>query len=333
MKSSPILFSTPMVQAILADKKTQTRRGITKHRSGPCQSALKKDLDWNSGLIYINNPFGIKLLSKIDSTVHRVLPPYEVGDQLVPAVNIPSLGRMYCVDVFGRIWSRARNGRDWRILKGSPTDRGYLCVTPAVNGKYKTRLVHRLVTEAFYGISGNKQQVRHLDGNQLNNAPENLDYGSQQDNWTDRKVHGGGIGEKHHAAKLATQDVQNIRSSQESQRSLARKYNVSQSLIWGIKNNTIWKSDYRANSPNIPRKFSRITLEVTGVRAERLLEITEEDAMAEGVSLPFRGEAAPRQKFPGPVELFRELWEKINGSGSWEANPWVWKISFKRIKP
>ncbi len=72
----------------------------------------------------------------------------------------------------------------------------------------------------------------------------------------------------------------------------------------------------------MPRWASRITLEVTGVRVERLKDISEEDAMAEGW---------PRDSFPRP--WFVHLWESINGAGSWDANPWVWVVEFRRIKP
>jgi hypothetical protein len=75
----------------------------------------------------------------------------------------------------------------------------------------------------------------------------------------------------------------------------------------------------------MPRRASRITLEITGVRIERLNDISEEDAMAEGVrgvdySL---GYTAQRQ--------FMYLWSSINGPESWEANPWVWVYEFKKI--
>jgi len=52
--------------------------------------------------------------------------------------------------------------------------------------------------------------------------------------------------------------------------------------------------------------------------------ISEEDARAEGVDGPFDGLFTPRVRF-------ESLWESINGAGSWDANPWVWVVEFKRI--
>lgn len=85
----------------------------------------------------------------------------------------------------------------------------------------------------------------------------------------------------------------------------------------------------------MPRWASRITLEITDVRVERLQEISEEDAQAEGVEMGyhFHGFAAERHP-PTPVgfrPMFRRLWGEINGEGSWEANPWVWAITFKKL--
>lgn len=76
----------------------------------------------------------------------------------------------------------------------------------------------------------------------------------------------------------------------------------------------------------MPRWASRITLEVTGVRVERLQDISEEDAIAEGI--------APEQsrRFEGGARgCYRDLWESINGPGSWAANPWVWVVEFRRV--
>ena len=77
-------------------------------------------------------------------------------------------------------------------------------------------------------------------------------------------------------------------------------------------------------SIHMPRWASRINLEVVSVRVERLQDISEEDALAEGITLVERGTS--------PVDQFNKLWESINGPGSWEANPWVWVVEFKRIE-
>ena len=76
------------------------------------------------------------------------------------------------------------------------------------------------------------------------------------------------------------------------------------------------------------RAASRITLEITGVRVERLQEISEEDAMAEGVQAVISGKC---HGWTPHVLEYCILWDKINGPGSWDANPYVWAVGFKRI--
>jgi hypothetical protein len=83
----------------------------------------------------------------------------------------------------------------------------------------------------------------------------------------------------------------------------------------------------------MPRWASRITLEITDVRVERLQDISEEDAIAEGVKWFSSGAVECPGMPETPVDAYRSLWEKISGSGSWEKNPWVWCISFKRTEP
>ena len=86
-------------------------------------------------------------------------------------------------------------------------------------------------------------------------------------------------------------------------------------------------------SIHMPRWASRITLEVTGVRVERLQEIDIADAQAEGVSdtgaFILDGEGNEQG---GPIAEYAVLWDQINGDGSWESNPWVWVIEFKRVE-
>lgn len=78
----------------------------------------------------------------------------------------------------------------------------------------------------------------------------------------------------------------------------------------------------------MPSWASRITLEVVSVRVERLQEISEADAVAEGVK-DYSGDHSGESQWP--TECYRSLWESINGTGSWSANPWVWVVEFKRL--
>ncbi len=97
-------------------------------------------------------------------------------------------------------------------------------------------------------------------------------------------------------------------------------------------------------SIHMPRWASRITLEITSVRVERLQNISEADAVAEGVfrkvgNTPIGDmvETATDGQLiyvdPSQArEEYRRLWEQINGPGSWAENPWVWVIQFKRLQ-
>ena len=89
-------------------------------------------------------------------------------------------------------------------------------------------------------------------------------------------------------------------------------------------------------SSHMRRHHSRITLEVVSVRVERLQDITEADAIAEGVERlteddGWRCYLNERGGYTNAITSFRSLWESINGPGSWAANPWVWRVEFKRV--
>lgn len=82
-------------------------------------------------------------------------------------------------------------------------------------------------------------------------------------------------------------------------------------------------------SIHMPRRLCRILLEITEIRVERLNDISESDAQAEGSDW-----YSIQEKYPyigRHQQAFKQLWESINGSGSWEKNPWVWVICFKRV--
>ncbi|MCP4902985.1 MAG: hypothetical protein GY906_38975 [bacterium] len=122
-----------------------------------------------------------------------------------------------------------------------------------------------------------------------------------------------------------------------------------------------WIVDYRADNPqrpmdkphpktgkvsrrwrpsiHMPRWASRITLEITDVRVERVQEISENDAVAEGIQKrgrywdggPHPVKGGPKC-FPLPRAAFKDLWDSINAKRGygWHTNPWVWVIEFRR---
>jgi hypothetical protein len=85
-------------------------------------------------------------------------------------------------------------------------------------------------------------------------------------------------------------------------------------------------------SIHMPRSASRITLEITEVRVERLQDISETDAIAEGLRPYWKQTEDPKWVEPGTcIDAFKELWESINSPGSWDVNPWVWVIEFRKV--
>ena len=85
-------------------------------------------------------------------------------------------------------------------------------------------------------------------------------------------------------------------------------------------------------SIHMPRWASRITLEVTGVRVEPLNAISNDDAKAEGVEF-WRNDGTLTGLPPCSAHryAFEDLWTSINGADSYNANPWVWVVSFRRL--
>jgi hypothetical protein len=89
-------------------------------------------------------------------------------------------------------------------------------------------------------------------------------------------------------------------------------------------------------SIHMPKIAARIWLEITDIKVERLQDITEEDAIAEGIKCIAQDKEWGYKDYTGrtgvllpPFWSFNSLWRTINGADSWEANPWVWVISFK----
>ncbi|RWT50935.1 hypothetical protein DN589_23035 [Klebsiella quasipneumoniae subsp. similipneumoniae] len=135
------------------------------------------------------------------------------------------------------------------------------------------------------------------------------------------------------------------------ERSAARIYRASCEQrpgdygLWSIPDDAYWKPHTKEHkfegawrpSIHMPRWASRILLEITDVRVERLNAINEHDAQAEGVA-KLRGgfwkhyQPGWTQHQLSARDSFVTLWKSIYGDESWNSNPWVWVIKFKRIE-
>lgn len=134
------------------------------------------------------------------------------------------------------------------------------------------------------------------------------------------------------------------------ERSAARIYRASCEQrpgdygLWSIPDDAYWKPHTKEHkfegawrpSIHMPRWASRILLEITDVRVERLNAISQEDAQAEGMELtgwrPTYSDPDSGGEVMTPYDNFAELWSSIYGDESWKANPWVWVISFERVE-
>ncbi len=160
----------------------------------------------------------------------------------------------YAVDTQGGVWrwygqpkrpDRATYANQWRKLKprkhkATGYVRYHLGAGCEVAG-------HRLVLSVWVGEPVEGQEACHNNGIRDDNRVDNLRWDTRSGNHHDKHAHGTMMaGESHYAAKLTQQQVQTIRQElieyRTTGRALARRFNVSESLISGIKNNRRWKN-------------------------------------------------------------------------------------------
>jgi hypothetical protein len=110
---------------------------------------------------------------------------------------IPGYGDVYQVSSLGRVWSQRRAGSAGGLLRQIVGADGYMLVNPSHGGRQKMARVHLLVASAFHGPRpAGCRDIRHLDGDKLNNSAANLAYGTSSENAYDKVTHG-----MHHHAK------------------------------------------------------------------------------------------------------------------------------------
>ena len=121
---------------------------------------------------------------------------------------------------------------------------------------------------------------------------------------------------------------------------LSYKYAADAPEVTTSYRNCIYSGWHRRPAIFMPRRAVRIVLEVVSVRVERLQDISEADCWAEGVDEVihlFDGHSQYRMAkrldlcLEDAKPLYAQLWESINGAGSWDKNPWVWVVEFKRV--
>jgi hypothetical protein len=112
-------------------------------------------------------------------------------------------------------------------------------------------------------------------------------------------------------------------------REFPKGLNLSEDLLYefAMDDGKRWRP-----SIHMPRWASRITLEITGVRVERLQEISEADLYKEGIALPREIERMRYTAAHWLLGQYRQLWDSLYGKGAWERNPWVWVIEFRRAE-
>lgn len=162
---------------------------------------------------------------------------------------------MYEVSNYGRIKSLKRRVKHYmggdkiigsRIMKVYPNSKhGFLQVSLSKNGRYKTHKVHKLTIEAFMGSCPKGKEVRHLDGDNINNRLCNLAYGTSHENNMDKLRHGTMMqGENHVFSKLSEKDVVEIRKLKIKgvmQKNIAKMFSMSEGQISSIINRVWWK--------------------------------------------------------------------------------------------
>lgn len=167
--------------------------------------------------------------------------------------DVPGYEGLYQASTMGRVRSldryvptgryRKPTLRKGMILNPKYSWYGYAIVWLCKNGKTKEVPVHRVVLETFVGPCPPGQQCRHLDTNAKNNRLKNLCWGTQQEDWNDRRKHGKvHLGEAHWNNKLTEEQARDIKFGRgKTIKRLAAEHGVSTMTVKNIRGGKAWK--------------------------------------------------------------------------------------------
>lgn len=161
--------------------------------------------------------------------------------EMLTARAIPSFPGYYASPE-GRLFSIAmrKDGSRLDEMSPCPNTHGYLAAKLQREGRQVTRSLHVLVAEAWHGRRPPQMEVRHLDGNRLNNHIDNLRYGTKSENSADTVRHG-----RVYTQKLDEAAVREIRAlcaeGKLTKPEISRKFGVSDATIYQINRRHTWK--------------------------------------------------------------------------------------------
>lgn len=139
----------------------------------------------------------------------------------------------YRVGSDGSVWSCAK-GKDWTRLKPTPDKDGYRCIRLYSPRGWKQARIAVLVCTAFHGPCPAGQECRHLNGDNSNDAADNLAWGTSVENKADQILHGTKRqGDNHHKTIHSEAVIEQIRSlkGQKKQREVAAQFGTTQSYV------------------------------------------------------------------------------------------------------
>ena len=173
--------------------------------------------------------------------------PYQENSQY-PGYRFAYDGSIYsCWELIhqrGQQGNAAQMGKDWHLLKPWQDQRGYLRIKlRGSSGRTQSRLVHRMILEAFVGLRPQSYECRHLNDDKSDNRIANLRWGTRRENIEDAKRFGGHLrGERVGGAKLLRREVLEIRQigRTKTQREVALQFGITRQAVCAILLRKTW---------------------------------------------------------------------------------------------